>query len=177
MARLLEVGRTRAEIARELGVSKATVSYHARRLGDPVDERCARRYDWATVQRFYDEGRTVAECARHFGFSTQTWFAAVRRGAVVPRPVALSIEELCVAGTYRGRENLKRRLVSAGLKRPLCERCGIDRWLGEPVSLALHHVNGDRLDNRLSNLQLLCPNCHSQTDTFAGRNRRAARAA
>ena len=44
--------------------------------------------------------------------------------------------------------------------------------------MALHHINGDRLDNRLENLELLCPNCHSQTETFAGRNghRRALRA-
>jgi hypothetical protein len=41
------------------------------------------------------------------------------------------------------------------------------------LSLALHHRNGDGEDNRLENLELLCPNCHSQTDTFAGRNRRA----
>jgi 5-methylcytosine-specific restriction endonuclease McrA len=38
--------------------------------------------------------------------------------------------------------------------------------------MALHHINGDRLDNRLENLELLCPNCHSQTETFAGRNGR-----
>jgi 5-methylcytosine-specific restriction endonuclease McrA len=36
--------------------------------------------------------------------------------------------------------------------------------------MALHHINGDRLDNRLENLELLCPNCHSQTDTYSGRN-------
>jgi 5-methylcytosine-specific restriction endonuclease McrA len=36
--------------------------------------------------------------------------------------------------------------------------------------VALHHINGDRLDNRLENLQLLCPNCHSQTSTYSGRN-------
>jgi 5-methylcytosine-specific restriction endonuclease McrA len=53
-----------------------------------------------------------------------------------------------------------------------CEACGISTWLGAPLTLALHHVNGDRLDNRLENLQLLCPNCHSQTPTFAGRNGR-----
>lgn len=55
-----------------------------------------------------------------------------------------------------------------------CEKCGLDEWRGSPLSLALHHVNGDRHDNRLANLQLLCPNCHSQTDNFAGRNRGCA---
>ena len=43
--------------------------------------------------------------------------------------------------------------------------------------MALHHVNGDGSDNRLENLQMLCPNCHSQTENFAGRKRRALRAA
>ena len=49
--------------------------------------------------------------------------------------------------------------------------------LGRSLSMALHHVNGDGSDNRLENLQMLCPNCHSQTENFAGRKRRALRAA
>jgi 5-methylcytosine-specific restriction endonuclease McrA len=65
---------------------------------------------------------------------------------------------------------LKRRLIKLGLKADRCEICGISAWRGAPLSLALHHVNGDGRDNRLENLQLLCPNCHSQTDNFAGRN-------
>ena len=69
-----------------------------------------------------------------------------------------------------GRWNIKRRLLAAGLKEPRCERCGIEDWLGEPLTLALHHVNGDNRDDRLENLALLCPNCHSQTENFAGRN-------
>jgi DNA-binding NarL/FixJ family response regulator len=52
IARLLDVGFTRAQVARELGRSKATVTYHARRLSKPIDERCARRYDWDAVQRY-----------------------------------------------------------------------------------------------------------------------------
>jgi 5-methylcytosine-specific restriction endonuclease McrA len=43
---------------------------------------------------------------------------------------------------------------------------------GAPLAMALHHSNGNGLDNRLENLQLLCPNCHSQTENFAGRGRR-----
>jgi 5-methylcytosine-specific restriction endonuclease McrA len=76
------------------------------------------------------------------------------------------------SGTYRGRHNLKIRLVSDGLNDGSCERCGIAEWRGRPITMALHHISGDRLDNRLENLELLCPNCHSQTDTYAGRNGR-----
>ena len=73
-------------------------------------------------------------------------------------------------GKKRGRYNVKRRLIEAGLKKNRCERCGISEWLGEPLSMELHHVNGNRLDNRLEYLELLCPNCHSQTETFGSRN-------
>ena len=64
MAQLLAEGLSRVEIARRLGLSKATVSYHARRLGEVIDDRCARRYDWDAVQRYYDEGHSVRECIR-----------------------------------------------------------------------------------------------------------------
>jgi hypothetical protein len=81
----------------------------------------------------------------------------------------MPIDELLVAGTYRGRENVKARILRAGLKDGSCEECGITEWRGRPLSMALHHVNGDGRDNRLENLRLLCPNCHSQTDNFAGK--------
>lgn len=71
--RLLEQGLSRAEAARCLGLSKSTVSYHARRLGAEIDGRCARRYDWQAVQAFYDEGHSFADCLRTFGFSRQSW--------------------------------------------------------------------------------------------------------
>lgn len=170
VAALLAEGLGKNAIARQLGLSRSTVSYHARRLGEEVDSRCARRYDWDEVQSWYDAGHSVRECQERFGFSRQTWHAAVNRGAVVARPHGLPLDELLVAGVYRARFNLKARLVRAGLKQKVCEVCGVAAWNGQPITLALHHVNGDRYDNRIENLQLLCPNCHSQTDTFAGRN-------
>ena len=48
--------------------------------------------------------------------------------------------------------------------------CGISEWLGNPLALQLDHINGVNNDHRLTNLRFLCPNCHSQTDTYAGKN-------
>jgi hypothetical protein len=177
VSRMLAEGRSRGEIAAVLSWSKSTVSYHARRLGHPVDERGARRYDWAAVQDFYDAGHSVADCVAHFGFSRQTWSAAVQRGAIVPRDWVLPLDDLLVADTYRCRHNLKSRLIKAGIKANRCEECGLAEWRGRELSIALHHVNGDGRDNRLGNLKFLCPNCHSQTENFAGRGRRRTEAA
>ena len=165
VAELLAEGHAKAEVARRLGIAKSTVAYHARRLGRPVDERCCRRYDWSAVQRYYDSGRSVRDCQERFGFSRQTWQAAVARGAIVPRPSALPLDKLLVAGTYRSRHNLTLRLRKAGVKERLCERCGLAEWRGAPLSLALHHVNGNRDDNRLENLELLCPNATARRPT------------
>jgi hypothetical protein len=175
--RVLELraaGLSATAIAAQIGIGKSTVAYHLRRAGEPPDERFNRRYDWVEVQSYYDAGHSITECQEKFGFSRETWNAARLRGDVVSRPQAMPIDDLL--GGTRSRGHLKRRLINAGLLPDQCERCGIDSWLGEALSLALHHVNGDGQDNRLENLQLLCPNCHSQTENFAGRNR-ARRAA
>ncbi|MTD42909.1 helix-turn-helix domain-containing protein [Conexibacter sp. W3-3-2] len=169
VAALLQEGHSLAEIARRLGVSKPTASYHARALGIPIDARANRRYDWAAVQAFYDAGNSISACQAQFGMARATFGAAVRRGQVVTRPQAMPLEQLLARP--RNRQHVKQRLIQAGLKDDACEQCGIARWRGAPLAIELHHRNGDPADNRLENLQLLCPNCHSQTDTFAGRRR------
>jgi len=144
VAERLAAGLSKTEVAKGLGITKATVSYHVRRLGAAVDLRCARRYDWSRIQAYYNQGHSLAECQDQFGFSRQSWFATVNRGALRPRPTAMAIEELCVAGVLRSRHNVKNRLLAARLKEGRCEECGLDRWRGRPLSLQLHHRNGAR---------------------------------
>jgi 5-methylcytosine-specific restriction endonuclease McrA len=81
----------------------------------------------------------------------------------------MSILEMPPPSAGVDREDLSER-PQAGIEDGKCERCGISTWRGAPLTTALHHINGDRYDNRIENLELLCPNCHSQTDTFGGRN-------
>ena len=168
---LLDAGLTQAEAARALGITPATVSYHARALGLPVRSECARRHDWDAIQAYYDTGYSMRECRLRFGFSSKTWADAIARGAIVTRPAAAPIEVYLVRGRRTSRSHLKRRLIAQGIKENVCEECGLREWRGRPLSMALHHVNGDGLDNRLENLRLLCPNCHAQTENFSGRNR------
>lgn len=68
--------------------------------------------------------------------------------------------------------NLKEKLFSLGYKEKKCEKCGCGtEWQGEPLTLELHHMDGNHYNNSLDNLQILCPNCHSQTETFRSRTK------
>ena len=64
---------------------------------------------------------------------------------------------------------LKKRLIREGLLKDACYVCGIKEWNGKKLSLELEHKNGNRHDNRIDNLEILCPNCHSLTKTFRRR--------
>lgn len=65
---------------------------------------------------------------------------------------------------------VKKRLVEDGIKSHVCEKCTLTMWNGEPIPLELHHIDGSRFNNQLSNLQLLCPNCHAQCDNNSGKS-------
>lgn len=84
----------------------------------------------------------------------------------------LPLEDVLIENSTYKRSNLKRRLISNSYLEYKChgKNCEITKeWLGSPISLQLEHINGIFNDNRLENLTLLCPNCHSQTATFAGK--------
>ena len=80
------------------------------------------------------------------------------------------LSEILVENSNYSSQDLKKRLIKEGLKEDVCEVCGLpNEWHGKPLVLQLDHINGNHYDNRLENLRVICPNCHSQTDTFANK--------
>ena len=68
---------------------------------------------------------------------------------------------------YTKISGLKPHLIK--LREHQCESCKLRYWLNNPIALEVHHIDGDRTNNTLVNLQLLCPNCHSRTDYYRNR--------
>jgi 5-methylcytosine-specific restriction endonuclease McrA len=127
-----------------------------------------RRYDWSAVQAYYDDGHTYRECRAEFGFCAAAWTKAVRRGELFARARAKPIHVLLL--TSKSRISVKRRLLDAGLLKNECSQCGLSEWRGQALAIQIDHINGIGDDHRLENLRMLCPNCHSQTETWGARN-------
>lgn len=85
-----------------------------------------------------------------------------------------SLEEIMVENsTYQNITKLKERIIREGIIPYKCAICGnTGEWLGNKLILQLDHINGKHFDHRKENLRFLCPNCHSQTETFSGKNKK-----
>lgn len=85
-----------------------------------------------------------------------------------------SLDEVLVYGSGMRSHEIRRRLISEGVWQHQCHGCSHTHWRGCPIPLELHHKDGDPKNNALENLELLCPNCHAQTDNHAGRGSQRA---
>lgn len=84
----------------------------------------------------------------------------------------VKLKDILNGNAYIAPGKLKIKLISKGYKKYVCEKCGCNGiWMGEEITLELHHIDGDRYNNKLENLEILCPNCHSQTKTYRSRNK------
>lgn len=83
----------------------------------------------------------------------------------------IPLEKILVKNSTYQSFKLKKRLFKAGLKSEKCEECGWNKIsAGGYPPLELDHINGNHMDNRLENLRVLCPNCHSLKPSHRGRN-------
>lgn len=72
-----------------------------------------------------------------------------------------------------GRGTIKRWVLRLNLLEKKCNKCGLSEWLGQEIPLELNHINGKGGDHRRTNLELICPNCHSFTDSYRGKNNKS----
>jgi hypothetical protein len=101
-------------------------------------------------------------------FKGKAWNKGLK-GIGIPR---FKLEEILVINSYFQSYKLKKRLFAAKLKKESCEECGWEEKSEDGrIPLELDHINGNARDNRLENLRVLCPNCHSLKPTHRGRNR------
>ena len=102
-------------------------------------------------------------------FKGQGWSKGMK-GIGKPR---LSLDQILVKNSYFQSYKLKKRLLEAGVKKGKCEMCNwAEKSLDGRIPLELDHINGDSKDNRIENLRILCPNCHSLQPTHRGRNKK-----
>ena len=130
-----------------------------------------------------NESLTMADAARklnmHFGtfkkYAIKFNCYDINQGAKGTNkksPVTKIKTEDIISGKYPNFQTykLKNRLFDEGYKERKCERCGLSEWNDLPIPLELHHKDGNRFNHNFDNLEILCLNCHAQTETFRAKN-------
>lgn len=114
-------------------------------------------------------GNRIKELSLDIGHFTGRAWNKGRKGIGSPRTL---LQDILVKNSSYQSFKLKKRLYNAKIKKPKCEICG---WASQSIDgripLELDHINGDSHDNRIENLRILCPNCHSLQLTHRGKNK------
>ena len=177
---LLLEGKTYSEIQKVTNCNKSTISYHAKKLGMGkelgynkilLNEICV---DWDDIEKKLLVGISKKDVAKEHNITQYTLNKAIKEKIIqyTPKNKPYNIEEYLVNdGPYIPSSKLKKKLYKEKLKFPKCEMCGQGTcWNDKELTLQLDHIDGNSYNNRLENLRILCPNCHSQTKTYAGKN-------
>lgn len=107
----------------------------------------------------------------HFNYDRSSQLSQARKN-IKQKP----LEDVFISnGLYSNTKPIKCRIIKEKLIDYKCKICNIDSWNGQKLSLHLDHINGINTDNTLENLRFLCPNCHSLTSTYCGKNKKNKR--
>lgn len=113
---------------------------------------------------------TVKRLVAKYNINIDHFLGASQKGR--PKRIRTDVQEYLSNTVPCGSFRLKNRLIKEGILEPTCSCCGNSEWLGGPIPLELDHIDGNSANNSLTNLRLLCPNCHALTPTYRGKNKK-----
>jgi 5-methylcytosine-specific restriction endonuclease McrA len=143
-------------------------------------KRNGAKINWIEINNFMNNGGSYRDAAEKFGICKATISKARGRGDItLQKTIDMSAEEYSnkvngVKAKPHHRKLLRRKLLNEGTEYK-CVICKITKWNEKAISLEVDHIDGNSSNNLLENLRLLCPNCHSQTNTWRGRNTKKAK--
>ncbi len=185
----LQFGHNYPSISRELNVAFSTIAYHAKKMNRESQSSNNKQFDWQAIQQFHNEGHNKGEIKEKFGISYTTINKAIKnnlfvydtlknRSRKIPQSKENVLKHYFTTNSMYFTSTIKKSIRRYDLIDYKCasEKCllndGINLWCDEIIILHLDHIDGIRNNNTLTNLRWLCPNCHSQTKTYCGRNKR-----
>lgn len=173
--------RTLTEASNKLGVSITTLKRYCdiNNISEYHRNKNLYKYDDDTFINICKESSSMREASIKMNIPFTSFIRRANKlGCYVTNQSGVGINKQkikleCIINNFIiiRNHNLKRKLFKLGIKERKCEICGCGEiWMDKPITLELHHINGIHKDNSLINLQILCPNCHSQTDSYRKRN-------
>lgn len=160
------------------------------RLGDSCMKKWE-KFSRDEIERFVKESKSYSQLSRKLGYGESASGSANKTIRSMIEELSLDVSHFMGQGWNKGSSyesnnympfneyingehvqtnKVRKKLLREGIKKHICECCLNTMWNGQPIPLEVHHKDGNKTNNSLNNLQLLCPNCHALTDTYRGKN-------